>query len=228
MSTQAEDRLRDYFESSASVAGLRSVHGALVDLAQSGASGTRHPAAPEERWWDARDRDGRQVDGPSRARIVRRDAETHRTLRALTAEQRDVLLAFYGSPPWPGQAPDTRDGDVGADEHLRRQQWSRQPPPEVRKALGAELGRVALLTAELAHEADTRGVPPARLLTAICQADGASLKPIATAARAAHLAALAAFCKLLGLELPEQERRTRKRERRAYAWHVAAVPRGFV
>jgi hypothetical protein len=261
----AEDRLRDYFGSAASVAGIKSVHGALIAqgvgshkrkranggayfLSANNGGAQRPPSSPEDKWWDSRPREWTEgdrepdLDGPSRARTVRQHAETHRALLALpgvltadrtreklppiTCSPRDVLTAVYGSPPWPGPAPDTRDADVelGEKYHLRTQQWTRQMPPEVRKAL-AELGFAALLAPDLAaaFEADPRAGTLPRTLVALCKADGEPLKPIYSWARAAHRGSLGVFCALLGLEMPERAERTRVRERRAYVWRREAA-----
>lgn len=174
----AEDSLRDFFASAESVAGLKSIHGALIDMAQSGASGTRSPTSPEDRWYDAR------------AGQVRRHAATVRALERLTSEHVAVLFAFYGEPGWPGSAPDGRDD------------WHRASvPPDVRRTLGPALGRVALLTTELGDAAERwegRDARPQTVLVALCKAYGRSdgenpLSPITKAAEALHGAALVAF-----------------------------------
>ncbi len=257
----AEDRLRDYFDSHASTCGLKSAQGPLEDrgkgskkrkAATAGAYFFRAPGdpiahgatPPEDRWWDGQDSDPRHVDAPSRARTVRKHAQTHRALVALPPSllverrpedggvfrinPRDWLLAGYGSPPWPGPAPDTRDEDVAKGEAFskRKSQWSRAVPPEVRKALGDQAGRVALLTAELAaaHGQDPRAGSPPRTLTALCQADGEPLKPITLAATLGLRAALRAFCGALGVELgeavevPEVGAGPGPRKRREFVW----------
>lgn len=221
----AEDRLREYFQTAESVAGLKSIHGAMVDMAQSGGGGTRGPTSPEDRWYDAR------------RSQVRRHAESARALRSLSSLLYNVGWAYCGSPGWPGEAHETTNADVaiGAREDLRRAHWWRtQPPPEVRKALGADLGRVALLTSALdvAHEtleAAGKVITRERTLVVLCKASRCAdcgserecaanqdpLHPVAHEARALVRAFLEAFCLAAGLEPPESaERAQRRRERR--------------
>lgn len=203
----AEDRLRDFFDDAEATAGLKSIHGALVDMAQSGAGGTRSPASPEDKWYDAR-----------RGK-VREHAQTKRALVALEPRHLAVLWAYYGTPGWPGAAPDTTAADAGLAYQTtagttvnrtgdRKQNWNRtEPPPEVRRELGAPLARVALLTEALA-KATERWVaeghsprPPHGVLLALCRASGEVLAPVAAEATAWHEAALAAFGVAAGMPL---------------------------
>ncbi len=235
----AEDHLREYYDEADGVAGLRSVHGSMVDMRRTGAGGTRSPSAPEDKW-------------PEQRRFaVRFHARTARALHRLTPEHSLTLWAFYGSPGWPGAAPNTTAKDAGLVYQATggatvqraaedRKRWYRnQPPPEVVADLGEGLGRVALLTvalanAEAAWEADGHSPKQgAALLVALCasrnrEAQDGPMVAIEREAASRHAAALAAFCFAAGLSGPK-ERKDRRKVEKGQRWTTPtsiAVVRG--
>lgn len=190
--------LAEYFAQNDSASGLRSMHGALVDLAQQGARGTFSPASPEDSWTG-------DVWGGRRGR-VRRCAIVARGLRQLDPRAIAVLEAYYGAPPWPGEAHDTALVDVGLDEDKRKRPWSRAvPPPEARRALGDALARVALHTAALARVADELGLALERALVIVCKSGGARCDGVETDANRMRRAALTRFSAAVGFGVPHSE-----------------------
>ena len=182
----AVDRLKDYYQSAASVAGLRSVHGALLQSKEIG-PGIRIKG---------------EGDPDSRAYRIRQHALTHDALSALTTQHRRTLENYYDARGWPGLAPNTTDADAGLSEDERKQRWHRtQPPPEAKRALG-EAAREALDTDELAAAADELGIPKARALVAICKAGGKRLEAIEKASARRWHAAMVSFCRVMRFDDP--------------------------
>ncbi len=188
----AEDRLRECFHEAESLAGLKSIHGALVDMAQSGASGTRSPSSPESQWYD-----GRRYK-------VRRCREVRDWLSEIDTKYALDLARIYGQPTWPGPAP-TR-----ADEN-----WHRRPPVGVSR-LG-DLALVALETRALrkAHAARPNATTLAATLEIACRAGGERFEAIEAESERRADAALAAFLLRSGLKRGSAPRVEKKRAKRA-------------
>lgn len=149
-----EGELRDYLRWSSSIAGMRSVQGALEARAKSGAYGAHTPRSPEDAWSD------RVGDGGRRDRI-RSCSLVSIALRQLDARPRDVLLSAFMPVDWKGVVED-RYGKGKPFEELSKRVGDRIGvallTDGVREGFGREQERTALEYGEtvqtVRHESD--------------------------------------------------------------------------